>query len=361
MLPAGVAAIENPRWGEGQATSIQAAVGWARDSGFDAVVIGLGDQPLIPAEAWRAVAASSSPIAVATFDGQRRPPTRLAASVWPLLPTRGRSGSAGRDGRESRTGRGGSVCRSGNRYRHGGGSGALELNHDFQVSVPIEQAWGVLTDLERIAPVHAGRAADRGRGRRVPRRGEGEGGPDHHPVQGDGQVRRSGSDRAPGRSAGRGARIAGQGAASATVTATLTAREGGTDVHIETDLDISGKVAQFGRGALGEVSGKILDQFVRDLEANVLSGPAAPAEAEADVVEAAPSKSRASGSSGATTVTTEPTRRVIDSSDRRAGRPDRRGRCLRAQADPSARPGSSCCSRSSAGCAAAVEPGVLSG
>jgi CTP:molybdopterin cytidylyltransferase MocA len=93
VLPTEVTVIENRRWSEGQATSIQAAVGWARDDGFDAVVIGLGDQPLVPPEAWKAVAASSSPIAVATFDGQRRPPTRLAASVWPLLPLEGDQGA----------------------------------------------------------------------------------------------------------------------------------------------------------------------------------------------------------------------------------------------------------------------------
>lgn len=92
-LPEGVEVVENPRWAQGQATSLQAGIARARDGGFDAVVIGLGDQPLIPPGAWRAVAASRSPIAVATFEGEPRPPTRLAASVWPMLPVDGDEGA----------------------------------------------------------------------------------------------------------------------------------------------------------------------------------------------------------------------------------------------------------------------------
>jgi CTP:molybdopterin cytidylyltransferase MocA len=90
-LPEGAREVRNPRWAEGQATSL--AAGLAAAAGHEAVVVGLGDQPLIPAEAWRLVAESDSPVAVATYGGVRRNPVRLAASVWPLLPTEGDEGA----------------------------------------------------------------------------------------------------------------------------------------------------------------------------------------------------------------------------------------------------------------------------
>jgi CTP:molybdopterin cytidylyltransferase MocA len=92
-VPEGVTVIENPEWASGQASSLQAAVSWAGERQHEAVVVGLGDQPLVPSEAWTAVAAAPSPVAVATFDGMRRPPVRLARSVWSLLPTVGDEGA----------------------------------------------------------------------------------------------------------------------------------------------------------------------------------------------------------------------------------------------------------------------------
>ena len=93
LLSMGVACIHNERWEAGLATSVHAGWAAAADRGHDAVVVGLGDQPLVPAEAWRRVAASSSPLAVASFAGERRPPVRMARQLWPLLPVDGDEGA----------------------------------------------------------------------------------------------------------------------------------------------------------------------------------------------------------------------------------------------------------------------------
>ena len=92
VLPIGATVLHNDRWIDGQATSLRLAVDYAERVGHAAVVVGLADMPGVPAAAWRAVADCPSPLAVATFDGLRRPPTRIARLLWPKLPTTGDEG-----------------------------------------------------------------------------------------------------------------------------------------------------------------------------------------------------------------------------------------------------------------------------
>jgi molybdenum cofactor cytidylyltransferase/nicotine blue oxidoreductase len=86
--------VDNPEWRRGQATSLRVGIERADALGAEAVVVGLADQPGVPAEAWRLVASSDiAPIVAADFGGGRRPPVRIARGVWPLLPTAGDVGA----------------------------------------------------------------------------------------------------------------------------------------------------------------------------------------------------------------------------------------------------------------------------
>jgi CTP:molybdopterin cytidylyltransferase MocA len=86
--------VRNDRWREGIATSMQAGITRARRDGHAAVVIGLGDQPLVQTEAWgRLARASTSPVAVATYEGERGNPVRLSSMAWALLPASGDEGA----------------------------------------------------------------------------------------------------------------------------------------------------------------------------------------------------------------------------------------------------------------------------
>ena len=93
-LPADVTVVTNPQWTEGQATSLQTGIRAADSAGADAVIVGLGDQPFINPDAWRAVAESRAAIAVATYSGSpTRTPALIRREAWPHLPKTGDFGA----------------------------------------------------------------------------------------------------------------------------------------------------------------------------------------------------------------------------------------------------------------------------
>lgn len=89
-----VSLLHNRSWASGQATSLRVGIAWCSDQGHDEVLVGLGDQPLIPASAWRSVrVAPPSPVAVATYGQRRGHPVRLSRQLWPMLPIDGDRGA----------------------------------------------------------------------------------------------------------------------------------------------------------------------------------------------------------------------------------------------------------------------------
>lgn len=81
----GATKVHNPDWSTGQRSSVLAAIDYAQEHGFESIVVGLGDQPFIPTDAWQAVAETDSPIVIATYDGVRGNPVKLSSTVWELF------------------------------------------------------------------------------------------------------------------------------------------------------------------------------------------------------------------------------------------------------------------------------------
>jgi carbon monoxide dehydrogenase subunit G len=163
----------------------------------------------------------------------------------------------------------------------------VELNNEFRVAVPSAKVWEVFTDVERVAPCLPGATLLSVDGDDFTGAVKVKVGPITVSYKGlaSFQERDATAQRVVLKAEGKETR--GNGTASAVVTAQLKDEGDATTVVVTTDLAISGKAAQFGRGELADVSGNLIGQFAKNLEAELLGG-AAPAPAASQNGSAAP-------------------------------------------------------------------------
>ena len=144
---------------------------------------------------------------------------------------------------------------------------AMEMDHSFTVPVPPERAWDVLLDVERIAPCMPGATVDEFDGEVVTGRIKVKVGPVSLTYRGTAKF----TERDPEAKVivleASGKETRGAGTASATVRATLEPESGGeaTKASMHTTMNVTGRPAQFGRGVMAEVGGKLVEQFAQNL------------------------------------------------------------------------------------------------
>ena len=169
----------------------------------------------------------------------------------------------------------------------------MELNNDFEVAAPVDLVWAVLTDVERIAPCLPGAQLLEIEGDEFRGVVKIKVGPITAQYKGAASFseRDDVGHRAVLRAEGRDTR--GAGNAAADITAELEATDIGTKVTVTTDLTVTGKVAQFGRGVMADVSKKLMGQFADNLsdliaasgDEAVVESPASEVTADAPVDE----------------------------------------------------------------------------
>jgi carbon monoxide dehydrogenase subunit G len=155
---------------------------------------------------------------------------------------------------------------------------SMELDHEFTVPVPVDQAWRVLLDVERIAPCMPGATLDSVDGDDFAGRLKVKLGAMTITYKGTARIAARDEDAHTVSIEGTGKEARGAGTASATVEAQLHDEGGATRVTVHTKLNITGRPAQFGRNILSEVGGKLVGRFADNLAEEIQR----PAEAETE-------------------------------------------------------------------------------
>lgn len=163
----------------------------------------------------------------------------------------------------------------------------MELNHHFTVNVPVAEAWKILTNVELIAPCLPGAQLQEVEGDTYRGVVKVKVGPIQAQFKGQASFLERNDVDHKAVLKGEGRDTGGKGNASALITAQLTSISAtSTKVEVNTDLAITGKVAQFGRGAMADISDKLLAQFSENLNTLISEIPSG-AAVEPAVVEVA--------------------------------------------------------------------------
>jgi len=163
----------------------------------------------------------------------------------------------------------------------------MELEHSFVIPVPPEQAWGVLLDVEKVAPCMPGATVDSVDGDDVKGRMKIKVGPVALTYAGTAKFTEKDEQARKVVLEASGKETRGSGTAAATITSTLSDEGGQTRVVVHTTMTVTGRPAQFGRGVMAEVGGRVIQKFATNLAAQLSGGAAAPAASAPAVAAAA--------------------------------------------------------------------------
>lgn len=189
----------------------------------------------------------------------------------------------------------------------------IELRNTFTIPASVDEAWAVLLDIERVAPCMPGAKLESLNGDQFEGSVKVKLGAMVLTYRGTAKIveRDEGAHRAVIEAAAKESR--GAGTAKANVIAALHDRGGETEVEVVTELHVTGKPAQFGRGVMADVSERLIGQFADRLREEMVAPAADPAPTSS--APAAPSGPQESSGDTAQTSAPEPVRQVRDSDE----------------------------------------------
>jgi carbon monoxide dehydrogenase subunit G len=172
----------------------------------------------------------------------------------------------------------------------------MELEHSFIIPVSPEQAWGVLLDVEQVAPCMPGATIDAVDGDEIKGRIKVKVGPVALTYAGTARFTEKDEKTRTVILEASGKETRGSGTAAATVNSSLQDEGGQTRVVVRTTMTVTGRPAQFGRGVIAEVGGRIIQKFASNLAAQLSGGTSAAAsEAPSAAASEAPSAAASNG------------------------------------------------------------------